>query len=362
MNRSAATADSEPKVAGPKPTGPIPPAWRRGRPLAEPLVSLVALLLAIGWVGTDGYRQDLAILTVTYGLIGLGLYSHFVMGDSLSIAYNAYAAIGGYSLGLIAARTGWPLLVSVPLGIVVAVVIAVLLGLATRRLSGFYLAAVTLLFGEAFQAWLIDADGFTGGAEGVIVTRPTVVFGIEFDRDRIVVVALVTLWLVAIAMSRLRRSPYGVALRAKGQAAVAVEAAGVPVNLLTLISLGIGGAIGAIAGSIFTAANLSILPESIPLSVAFLAVFIPFLGGRSSPWGVVIGALLVTQLTFNLNFFQGSGTLLFAVAVVAVLIFAPEGLIGLGRGLLVRADALRRRRAPASTGPDDPTSDTGATR
>ncbi|WP_405105504.1 branched-chain amino acid ABC transporter permease [Micromonospora sp. NBC_01405] len=308
----------------------------RLRPLAEPVISGVLLILAITWVGTDGYRQDLAVLTVTYGLIGLGLYSHFIMGDSLSIAYNAYAAIGGYALGLVAARTGWPLLVSLPLGIAAAVLISVLLGLATRRLNGFYLAAVTLLFSEAFQAWLVDADGVTGGAEGVILTRSLSVFGAELDRDRIVVIALVLMWLIALLLSRLRRSPFGVTLRAKAQAAVAVEAAGVPVTALTLISLGIGAAIGSLAGAVFTTANLSILPESIPVSVAFIAVFIPFLGGRSSPWGVVIGALLVTQLTFNLNFFQGSGTLLFAVAVVAVLIFAPEGLIGLARSLTGR--------------------------
>jgi len=319
----------------------------RLRPAAEPVLSLVVLLLAVAWVGTDGYRQDLAVLTVTYGLIGLGLYSHFIMGDSLSIAYNAYAAIGGYALGLVAARTGWPLLVSLPLGIVAATLIAVLLGSVTRHLSGFFLAAVTLLFGEAFQAWLVDADGITGGAAGVIVSRPVTVFGHELGRDEIVVLALVALWLVALLLSRLRRSPYGVALRAKGQAAVAVEAAGIPVTVLTLISLGIGGAIGSLAGAIFTAANLSILPESIPLSVAFLAVFIPFLGGRSSPWGVVIGALLVTELTFNLNFFQDSGTLLFAVAVVVVLIFAPEGLIGVGRDLLARV----RRALPGGAGP-----------
>ncbi|MEV4141269.1 branched-chain amino acid ABC transporter permease [Dactylosporangium sp. NPDC049742] len=308
----------------------------RLRPLAEPFVTGALLVLAITWVGTDGYRQDLAVLTVTYGLIGLGLYSHFIMGDSLSIAYNAYAAIGGYAMGLVATRTGWPLLVSLPLGIVAAVLISVALGLATRRLNGFYLAAVTLLFGEAFQAWLIDAHDVTGGAEGVILTRSISVFGAQLGRDEIVIVALVLMWLITLLLSRLRRSPFGVALRAKGQAAVAVEAAGVPVTALTLISLSIGAAIGSLAGAVFTTANLSILPESIPLSVAFLAVFIPFLGGRSSPWGVVIGALLVTQLTFNLNFFQGSGTLLFAVAVVAVLIFAPEGLIGVARGLTGR--------------------------
>lgn len=307
-------------------------------------VAFLLMLLALFWVGDDGYRQDLAILTVTYGLISLGLYSHFIMGNSLSIAYNAYVAIGGYAMGILCVRTDLSLVLALPIGIVVSAAVAIGLGLTTHKLSGFYLAAVTLLFGEAFEAWLVDSTGFTGGPSGLALDRPLMVFGHEVTRGEVVIAAVVVLFLTAWALDRLRIAPFGIALRAKGEAARAVESSGISTRALTLLSLGLGAAMGSVAGWFFAAANLSILPESVPLSVAFIAVFIPFLGGDRSPWGAVLGAVIVTQLTFNLTFFQDTGTLAFAVAVLLVLVLAPRGLLGLLssawkliRGLAVRS-------------------------
>ncbi|MFI0406019.1 branched-chain amino acid ABC transporter permease [Actinomadura sp. 3N508] len=303
--------------------------WRT--PIAFLLLILVAL-----WVGQDGYRQDLAILMVTYGLISLGLYSHYIMGNSMSVAYNAYVAIGGYALGILCVRTDVSLFLALPIGIVISAVVAVLLGLTTHKLSGFYLAAVTLLFGEAFAAWLVDSTGFTGGPAGVTLDRGLTVFGHEATRQHLVIAALVTLFLAAWGLDRLRTSPFGIALRAKGDAVRAVESSGVSTRALTLISLGIGAALGSVAGWYFAAVNLSMLPESVPLSFAFVALFIPFLGGYRSPWGAVVGALIVTELTFNLTWFQDTGTLAFAVAVLLVLIFARRGLLGLLGDVLTR--------------------------
>ncbi|TYB42437.1 branched-chain amino acid ABC transporter permease [Actinomadura chibensis] len=309
-------------------------------------IAFAMLILVVLWVGQNGYRQDLAILMVTYGLISLGLYSHYIMGNSMSVAYNAYVAIGGYALGILCVRTDLSMFLALPIGIVISAAVAVLLGLTTYKLSGFYLAAVTLLFGEAFAAWLVDSTGITGGASGVTLTRELTVFGSEVTRQHLVIAALATLFLAAWGLDRLRTSPFGIALRAKGDAPRAVESSGVSTRALTLVSLGIGAALGAVAGWYFAAVNLSMLPESVPLSVAFVALFIPFLGGYRSPWGAVVGAVVVTELTFNLTWFQDTGTLAFAVAVLVVLIFARRGLLGLLGDVLARAAGLVRREGP----------------
>ncbi|WP_326643608.1 branched-chain amino acid ABC transporter permease [Streptosporangium sp. NBC_01755] len=306
-------------------------------------IAFAVLMLVVVWVGQNGYRQDLAILMVTYGMISLGLYSHYIMGNSMSVAYNAYVAIGGYALGILCVRTNLSLFLALPIGIVISAAVAVLLGLTTYKLSGFYLAAVTLLFGEAFTAWLVDSTDLTGGPAGVVLTRGLTVFGHEVTRQQLVVAALLTLFLAAWGLDRLRTSPFGIALRAKGEAARAVESSGVSTRALTLISLGIGAALGSVGGWYFAAVNLSMLPESVPLSVAFVALFIPFLGGYQSPWGSVAGAVIVTQLTFNLTWFQDTGTLAFAVAVLLVLIFARRGLLGLLDDVLAGLTRLGRK-------------------
>jgi branched-chain amino acid transport system permease protein len=301
---------------------------RMGRVALEPVVTLLITLGAILWVGTDGYRQDLAILTTTYALVALGMYIPYIMGGNVSLAYNAYLGVGAYTVGLAATRLNWPVPLAILIGMALSAVIAVLLGLATRRLTGFFLAAVTLLFGQAFTALVIDMPEWTGGAAGIAGIRLQSILGLDVSRTGLVVFALLSVWLVAFLLSRLRRSPFGVAVRAQREIAVAVQATGVRTTLMTLTTLAVGAAIGSYGGSIFALANQSILPESLSLTLVFLAVFMPLLGGRDSPWGAVIGAVLVTAFTFGITILRDTGSLLFSLAVLVVLVFAPRGLLG----------------------------------
>ncbi|GAA3940528.1 branched-chain amino acid ABC transporter permease [Actinomadura viridis] len=305
------------------------PAGRlRSAETARVLGTLALTLGVIAWAGGDLFRQDLAILGATYALLALGMYMPFNLAGVLSLAYSAYVAIGGYAVGLVATKTGWPLPLAFLLGAVASAALAVALGFATRRLSGFYLAAVTLLFGVAFQSFLLDAKGITGGALGIGSIRPLTLFGAELDRLSLIALALLTVWIVAVAMDRVRRSPFGVALQSSRDVPAAVEAAGVGVPALRLTVLGAGAAVASLGGALFTTANQTIGPDTFTLHLVTLAIFMPLLGGQGSAWGAVLGAVLVVQLTFNLQIFERAGSLIFGVAVLAVLVIAPRGILG----------------------------------
>jgi branched-chain amino acid transport system permease protein len=308
----------------------------------EPIATLLTTVLAIMWIGTDGYRQDLAILTTTYALVALGMYIPYIMGGNLSLAYNAYLGVGAYTVGLAVTRLEWPVPIAFLIGMAISALIAVLLGYATRRLTGFFLAAVTLLFGQAFTAFVIDVPEWTGGAAGIAGIRVPTILGIEVSRTSLVVFSLLSVWTVAYLISRLRRSPFGVGVRAQREVAVAVGATGVRTTLMTLTTLAVGAAIGSFGGSIFALANQSILPESLSLTLVFLAVFMPLLGGRDSPWGAVIGAVVVTAFTFGITILRDTGSLLFSLSVLVVLVFAPRGLLGVAVALVSRL-AVRER-------------------
>lgn len=310
-----------------------------GRDALEVFGSLAVAVVVIAWVGGSAFRQDLAVLTATYALLALGMYIPFIMGGGLSLAYNAYLGMGAYAVAIVGTRTDWPLLIAVPIGMLLAAIVAVVLGVATRRLSGFYLAGVTLLFGIAFETWLVAAQPITGGAGGIAGIPHLELFGAQASRPLIVAAAILTVWLVTVLLARLRRSPFGVALRGQSEAPVAVEASGINVAKLFLVGLALGAAVTAIGGSMFAIMNRLILPESFTLSVVFLAVFMPLLGGRQSPWGAVLGAVLVVIFIFGLTIFRHTGTLVFAIAVLLVLRFAPTGLLGTITGGF---DRLRR--------------------
>lgn len=300
-----------------------------------PIAGLGGLLWGVGgavlillWVGVDGYRQTLVTTAATYALIALGMYVPYLMAGSLSMAYGAYAGVGGYAVGLLSARTSLPLALAWIIGPVLAAVVAVLLGLATRRLSGFFLAAVTLLFGMAFSAWLVDAEGISGGSGGLGNLRGLDLFGWRPTHYQVVVISAAAVCVIAFLLDRLRMSPWGVIVRTMREAPRAVEAAGVRVPVMNLVALAVGAAIAAAGGGLFTYSAGSVTPDTFTLNLVFLAIFMPLIGGAATPWGAVLGAVIAVELTLNLSAVQTSGTLILALGVLVILLVAPRGLIG----------------------------------
>lgn len=291
---------------------------------------VLGAMAAVGvliWVGANGYRQTLLVTAATYSLIALGMYVPFVLAGSLSLAYGAYASIGGYSVALISTKTGAPLWVGWLVGPLVAAVAAAILGLATRRLSGFYLVAVTLLFSEAFQHYMSNSS-LAGGDAGLARFRALDLFGWHPSFNDLIVVTAVLVCVVAFLLNRLRLSPWGMVVRSMREVPAAVEAAGARVPTLSLVALAIGAGVGALGGALFTQMVGSIQPGTFTLNIVFLAIFMPIIGGSGTPWGAVLGALIVVELTLNLPSLHTSGTLLVALGVLAIMLLAPKGVLG----------------------------------
>ncbi|RIJ71325.1 branched-chain amino acid ABC transporter permease [Nakamurella silvestris] len=336
-------------------TRTTPVAARGTSPLArhrwavEAVAAAVFALALVAYGSGASFRQDYVVLICTYSLLALGMYIPYIMSGSLSLAYNAYLGIGAYACGLISTRAGWSSLWGVPIGIVLSAAIAVVLGLATRRLTGFYLAGVTLLFAVAFQVFLLDRVSLTGGPVGMPVRRPHA-FGYTFTRYDIMIGAVVLVWIVGLLLSRLRQSPFGVVVRLRKDVPQVVESSGISSGTIGVVSLAVGAAIGSVGGSLFGMMGGVAQPESFGLHIIFLAIFMPLLGGQRSPWGAVIGAVLVVVFTFELHILSDAGTLFFAIAILLVLRFAPLGLLGLGTPLLRLLTRLRMGRTPGGEG------------
>lgn len=297
----------------------------RGR---EMLLTLVLSGGFLGFVEADAYRQDLGMLAIAYALLALGMYLPLALCGSLSLAYNAYFAIGAYAVAIIAQRAPALLPLAVPLAIAISMATAALLGLVTRKLSGFHLAVATMMFGIAVHTWLQNTDSITGGATGIgDIPRP-VLFGWALDRGALIGLGVVLIWLIATAIARLRVSLIGVAMRAQRESEIAAAASGVPTAALRILALAVGAGIATLAGVLLAFMNRFVLPDSFAIKVVFLVLFMPVLGGLSTPWGAVLGALIVVAFTLGFDFFQGPGSLTFGLLTLAVLLLAPAGLLG----------------------------------
>lgn len=316
-------------------------SWRAGLPV---LAAIAVSVLLVFWASGSGFRQDLIVLVAVYGLIALGMYVPFVLAGSMSMAYGAYAAVGGYSLAIITTKTDLPAIVGWIIGPIIAAMIAVVLGLLTRRLSGFFLAAATLLFSLAFEPWLVESREITGGSGGIGGVPLMSIFGWNPSRLQQVMLTLVILIVVTALVERIRKGNWGVTARAMRDVPAAVEAMGVRTATLTTVAQATGAMIAAVGGAVFVSSVLSITPETFTIHIVFLALFMPIIGGQRSAWGAVIGAMIVVQLTLNTPSFGGSGQLVLAIAVLTILLVAPGGVIGYVNKLV---QMFKRKRGSA---------------
>lgn len=318
----------------------------RGIDVGAPAGAIVVAALLAMWVAGNNYRIDLVILTCAYALIALGMYVPFIMARSLSIAYGVYAAIGAYSVALIASSTSLPVWTGWIIGAILSAIVAIPLSLSTIKVSGFYLAAITLLFSEAFEAWLSGTD-LLGGASGIGNLRALTFFGWQPGRLVLAVMAMILVIVLASLLERLRRSPWGVTVRYMEDRPLPVDSSGIKTRDLKTLSLSLGAAVASLGGALFTTSVGTVTPETWTLDVVFLVIFIPLLGGRRTVWGAVLGALVVVELTLNVSFGDTGGRIIVMIAVLVVLLAAPNGLLG-----FVNAGFQRLRRVRKGAGQD----------
>lgn len=294
----------------------------------ESLLGLLGTLVFVIFVGNHVYRQDLGILVIVYALLALGMYLPLALGGRLSLAYNAYFAIGAYSVAITGQQGGALLWLAPILGVGLSMLTAAVLAVVTRKLSGFHLAVATMLFGIVVHTWLIHSGDWAGGPEGIGGIPRLSLFGWELGRTQLIAVGALLVWLIATAIAHFRMSFFGIALRAQRETVPAAQASGVPVVSLRIISLALGAGIASIAGMLLALMNQFILPESFGIKVVFLVLFMPILGGMFTPWGSVLGALIVVFFTLGFDFFEGPGVLTFGILALVILLAFPQGVLG----------------------------------
>jgi branched-chain amino acid transport system permease protein len=328
----------------------VPPAVHRGmsfvgRYLAPALLIFTLLVPVIFY--NQRYILDLAILVLTYVMLGWGLNVVVGLAGLLDLGYVAFYAVGAYSYGLLATNFGWSFWICLPLAGILAAFWGVLLGFPVLRLRGDYLAIVTLAFGEIIRLVIINWQSLTGGPNGVSgIPRPTF-FGIPLDNSDdglaaklgieysathrivflfylILALALLTNWVTI----RLRRLPIGRAWEALREDEVACRALGINTTTTKLTAFATGAMFGGFAGAFFATRQGFISPESFTFQESALVLAIVVLGGMGSQLGVALAALAMIggfELFRSLETYR---MLVFGMAMVLIMIWRPRGLVG----------------------------------
>ncbi len=310
---------------------------------------VVAFFFPFTQNGSDA-NMSIATQVLIFAATAMGLNIVVGLAGLLDLGYIAFLGSGAYVAAMLSesafATIDWhpPFPVVVLIGACVAATLGLIIGSPTLRVSGDYLAIVTLGFGEIFRLAMLNLDGtngplLTNGPNGIPGIPELQIGGFNFGDEHTIAglelgrfsnyyfLLLLLIGFVILVFSRLNDSRIGrgwVAIREDEKAA---EAMGVNVFGLKLLAFAIGAFLAGLAGTIKAHQDVAVSPDQyIFLESAFLLAAI-VLGGMGTIAGVLLGATILKLLPEKLRFFSEYRLLLFGLLLVLMMRFRPEGLV-----------------------------------
>jgi branched-chain amino acid transport system permease protein len=324
-------------------------------PLRQPsrayLAAMAALALSLAAVPllieASSYTTVLLIDLLIAALFAASL--HFIMGPAgmHSFGHAAYFGLGAYGAALLVKSVGMPMEAALVVAPLVAALGALVYGWFAVRLSGVYLAMLTLAFAQITWAITYQWDTFTGGSNGLTGVWPSELFA---DKRAYYWLTLV---LVGAGIWWLRRvlfSPFGYALRAGRDSVLRADAIGIDVKRVQWLAFIVAGTVCGLAGALFAFSKGSISPESMAVGKSIDGLVMVLLGGIQTLAGPVVGAVTFTWLhdtvARNTDYWRA---MLGGIILLLVLLF-PQGIAGFAQQLFERKRAPRPGAVPAAQG------------
>jgi branched-chain amino acid transport system permease protein len=289
---------------------------------------LAPFILAGLKIQATPYILDLLSMVGLYALLALSLNVILGLGGMFHMGHAAFFAMGAYVTANLNLTYGWPILATLPAAALAAGLMALIVAFPVIHLRGDYLLIVTIGIVEIVKIALTnDIFGLTGGPNGLIgISRPTL-FGYRLSRPQdFFYLIWIMVALTVILFHWLENSRFGRALKYIKEDAVAAEGMGVNATAYKLMAFVIGAAWAGMAGTIFASKMRTISPDSFTFGESVVMFTIVILGGSGNQKGVILGAFLVICLPELFRDFQDMRLLAYGAALVAMMIFRPQGL------------------------------------
>ena len=299
-----------------------------------------AVLAALAVAGVFHNNHFVLLLMVTvllYSVATLGLNVQFGYAGVVNFAGASFFGIGAYTSAVLNAQASIPPLVVIVIGGLLAALVGSLLLLPVLRTRGHYAAVVTIAFALLFKTFL-EVNDVLGGPQGMQV-KPMTLFGWSFN-DGIEIGSvsasfylnyfLLSLLLLSgafVLVQRLERSWIGLNLDALRLDDTAAGCFGLNVARWKVTAFLIGNFLIGIAGALFGMVGGFVAPNNYTFADSLILVSILLLGGIGNPWGLVVATIVVVVVPEKLQTLQEYRFLLYALMVIAVLLFRPEGLL-----------------------------------
>jgi len=346
------------------------------------LLAYALPLLQLPYITTPDTDFGGVLFTVAlYALIALGLNIVVGYAGLLDLGYVGFYAVGAYTVAVLTSQhANIPWLLTVPVAVVATMITGVILGWPTLRVRGDYLAIVTLGFGEIIRLFAVNFE-WLGGSAGVSKVKgpPSIelfdiphlkwVNGqplIDLDHQTTFLkfgvldsipyywLALTVVIIVLFADKRIKDSRVGRAWEATREDEDAAELMGVPTFRFKLLAFAMGAFVGGLAGSLFAGKQGFVNPQTFLIISSVLFVAAVVVGGAGNRWGVMVGAFVVVYLPERFRGFADWRVLLFGVALMALAVYRPQGILPPRR--TVRARVLEHQIEAIEEGTEEESS------
>jgi branched-chain amino acid transport system permease protein len=304
-------------------------------------IALVAVLL-LPLFG-DAYQLKVGIEVMAFALAAFSLNFLAGIGGIISFGHAAYFGVGAYAAGLLVKQLGLPMEPALVAAPIAGAAFAALFGYFVVRLSGIYLAMLTLAFAQIVYAVCFQWVEVTGGDNGIVGVWPS-----AWASSRVIYFYLVAAVSVAaiVLMRRVIYAPFGYTLRAARDSAVRADAIGIDVRTHRWLAFTLSGAAAGLAGGLYAFSKGSIDPTMISISMSIDFLVMVLVGGIQTVIGPLLGAAVFHSvkdffmpLTDTWRFWLG-------LSIIVMVVAFPRGLAGAGD--MVRA--WRERRAGSVAG------------
>ena len=292
-------------------------------------ILVLVLALAAAPLGLKNYGVYLLTLCCVYVMAGMGLNLTVGYAGQMSIGHAAFLGIGAYTAAILI-KAGASFWLVTPLAALNCFVVGLVIGFPALRVQHHYLAFATLGFNMLVYLFFRNEEWLTGGTFGISGIQRPAFFGFSLDAPlRFFYFTLLSTILLAAVLWWIIRSPWGRAFAALRDNPIRAESLGVNIMAYTLLAFAIGAAFAGIAGAYFAALVQFIEPGPFHLVTSLMMLLMVIVGGSGRFFGPMLGAAIVILLPEWLRVLKDWYLVMFGLAVVAMMIWLPGGLLSI---------------------------------
>jgi branched-chain amino acid transport system permease protein len=324
--------------------------------LAKPagLAILIILLFLLPVFIKQPYYIHIFIVTMLYIIVVSSLRTVALSGQ-VSVAHAAFMGIGAYFSGVVSKELGLSPWLTIPLGGLAAMAIAVLVGYPFTRVRAIYFSMVSL-FGGMTIVSLIKAQKWTGGFSGLTGIPPLSpinipgLINITFWGQKVpyyYFILLLTL-VCLLVLYRIEHCRIGMTWKAIAQSHLVASSVGINETRFRVFAFAVGCFFAGIAGAAYAHYNLVLAPDTFGFLSSIFLVMYMLVGGRDSFAGPIIGTAILVMVPELFRGLKEFAPLILGAIMVIVVFLMPQGIAGLFDQIKAKYGEVRSRKVPGS--------------